>query len=876
MRLRASLGILLLGWANTGPAQSLFGTILGTVTDSTGGAVAGARIRIRNTATNAVREIRSSTAGDYQAPSLAVGPYEITAEAAGFKRALAPAIVLTLDQRARVDFQLELGSVDQVVEVTSATPLIETDTASQGTVVDNRRIVQLPLNGRNFQTLAILGPGVIAPVAGSGGRFSVAGTRGLSNSFMLDGATNTNSNANGTFIDPSVDLIEEFKIQRNTFNAEYGNGAAQINVVTKSGTNSLRLVLFEFLRNEKIQARNFFDGARKPALRRNQFGGTVSGPVYLPKLYDGRNRSFWLFNYEGVRQRAPNTLLSSLPTQAELDGDLSSLAGGVTDPAAAGQPFPGARIPASRVDPTTRAYRPFVPVVSAPRGSLGPGINLLTPVSTANDWDQHTLKFDQQLNRAGQFFARYTTNESQNITAAIHPLYRNSPRGRQYNIVAGHNFLFRPNLINEFRGAFSRHKLLQGPPEPHPQNFADVLGLRNLLSRSDPAFNSLPAVNLTGFTGLGGPALITQRVNTWSWLDNLTWIRSSHTVKAGFDIRHRMLDIRNIGSTQGSFGFAGNFTRSAIGDYLLGIPRTAGAAAPPGPDGVNLSPLWQWFVQDDWKVTGDLTLSFGLRYEYAAPFANDRDRRSLFDPTFPGGRLIYPGRADYFVPGRGFIPTERPLAPRGLVPQDKNNLAPRFGFAWRPFGNTRNSVRGSYGIFYEASNNNNEVLFGSFNFPHVLNHSLTNDLTRPSFVWSNLFPDQVTVGSVGFSSLDTNLPTGYLQQWSLNLQRELRPNLAVELGYMGTKGTKLDWRTTANQAALDANPARPTSIVSRLPFPAFAPGAGLITRNGFSNYHAFISRLERSFSRGLHFLASYTFSKGIDNSSFGLLSKICG
>lgn len=849
-------------------AQAPSGAILGTVTDRSGSTVPQAKVTVRNTATNTARTLSTGDSGDYQAPALAVGVYEVTVEAAGFKRSVATAVTLAVDQRARVDFQLEVGAVDQVVEVTSASPLIETDTASQGTVVDNRRIVQLPLNGRNFQTLAILAPGVIAPVAGSGGRFAVAGTRGLSNSFMLDGATNTNSNANGTFVDPSIDLIEEFKIQRNTFNAEYGNGAAQINVVTKSGANKVHLVLFEFLRNDRIQARNFFDQSRKPALRRNQYGGTVSGPVWLPKLHDGRNRSFWLFNYEAVKQRAPSTILSSLPTQAELDGDLSGTAGAIVDPLASNAAFPGNRIPASRIDSTTRAYRQFIPQVTLPRGALGPGVNLITAISTQNDSRQYTLKFDHHTQRFGQFFGRYTANKSENVGAAIHPLYRNSPRSKQYNVVLGHNHIFRPDLINEFRGSFSRHTLLQGPPDPPAQNLAEVLGLRNLLSRTEPAFNSLAAVNITGFTGLGGPGLITQRVNTYSWLDNLTWIHGAHTFKAGFDIRQRMLDIRNIGSTQGSFGFTGNFTRSAIADYLLGIPRTANATAPPGPDGVNLSPLWQWFVQDDWKATADLTLSFGLRHEYPAPFVNDRDRRSIFDPAFPGGRLIYPGEASYFVPGQGFTRTDRPLATRGLVPPDKNNFSPRFGFAWRPFGSSRNSVRGSYGIFYEAANNNNEVLFGSFNFPHVLNHSLTNDITRPSFVWSNLFPSEVTLGSVGYSSLDTNLPVGYLQQWSFNLQREVRSNLAVEVGYMGSKGTKLDWRNTNNQAVLDANPARPTTVASRLPFPAFAPGATLITRNGFSNYHAVLTRVERNFSRGMSFLATYTFSKSIDNSSF--------
>jgi hypothetical protein len=858
--------LLFLAAASPAAAQSLFGTILGKVTDSSQAVVPNAKVTIRNTATNTARSLITDSSGDYQAPTLPVGEYEVTCEARGFKRAVTRSVNVAVDQRVRVDMQLEVGAVEQVVEVSTAAPLIETDTASQGMVVDNQRIVQLPLNGRNFQALASLAPGVVAPVAGSGDRFAVSGTRGLSNSFMLDGATNSNINANGTFVNPSVDLIEEFKIQRNTFNAEYGRGAAQINVVTRSGSNVVRATLFEFLRNDKIQARNFFDIRGKPALRRNQYGGTVSGPAYLPKIYDGRNRTFWVFNYEGVRQRSPSTLLASAATQSELGGDLSGTAGVINDPSTR-QPFPGNRIPASRIDPTSARFREFMPSTDVARGTFGIGLNWIAPVSTRNDWDQVTLKADHHLSSSSNLFVRYTSNDPNNIGVAILPIYRTAGDSRQHNAVVGHNHVFRPNLINEFRASFSRHTLNQGPATQHTRNIAEFLGLRNLLSREFERFNSIPVVSLTGLTGMGGPALITQRVNSWSFLDNVTWIQGKHTVKLGFDIRRYLLDVRNIGATAGTFGFTGAFTRSAVGDFLLGIPQTAGATAPPGPDGVNRSTIWQWFVQDDWKVTNNLTLSIGVRYEYPQPFVNDRGRHSLFDQNFSGGRLIYPADSFYYVPGPGFVATDRPLARRGLVPPDKNNFAPRFGFAWRPRGSTRNSVRASYGIFTEAPNANNEALFGPFNYPHVLNHNLTNDITNPSFVWSQLFPSEVRVGAVGFNSLHTEVPVGYMQQWSLNLQRELTSNMALEIGYLGSKGTGLDWRIPANQAVLDADPSRPTPIANRRPFPAWAGGT-LITRFGFSNYHGVIARLERRFSGGLHFLVSYTGSKAIDNSSF--------
>ena len=350
----------------------------------------------------------------------------------------------------------------------------------------------------------MLAPGVQAPVAGAGNAayFSVAGTRGLSNSFMMDGATNTNNNANVTFVNPSIDLIEEFKILRNTFNAEFGHGAAQINVVTKSGTNSFHGTLFEFLRNDDIQARNFFDGARKAPLRRNQFGGTASGPIVIPKLYNGKNKTFWLFNYEGARQKAPSQLLSTIPTQSELAGNLSPISTPIKDPTT-GQPFPGNQIPSSRIDPTTAVYRQYMPVTTLLPGALAPGVNLITATGALSNFDQFTMKVDHQITSTNHLFARYTFNDNTSLGAAILPLYGLGGFSRQQSAVLGDNHVFRPNLINEFRVGFNRHTLHQGPATHSDTNFAQELGLKNLLS-NNPSYNSLPAVSITGFSGVGG------------------------------------------------------------------------------------------------------------------------------------------------------------------------------------------------------------------------------------------------------------------------------------------------------------------------------------------------------------------------------------
>ena len=268
-------------------------------------------------------------------------------------------------------------------------------------------------------------------------------------------------------------------------------------------------------------------------------------------------------------------------------------------------------------------------------------------------------------------------------------------------------------------------------------------------------------------------------------------------------------------------------------------------------------------------MRSDLTLNLGIRYEYQSPFINDRGERSIFDPSFPGGRLIYGNLPEYFVPGQGFTQTSKPLTSPGLVPPNYDDFAPRFGFAWRPFGSNAWVVRGSYGIFYDQPNSNNAILFGSFNYPDELSYTLTNPVAAPTYVWSkNVFPSTPATGTVSFNSLSPKMPTGYDQQWSFNLQRQLQPNLVLEVGYMGSKGTGLDWRNYVNQAVLDANPAQPTSVLSREPFPLFGAGSLDISSNGFSKYEGLIARLERKFSHGLQFLASYTYSKSIDNSSF--------
>jgi hypothetical protein len=444
-------------------------------------------------------------------------------------------------------------------------------------------------------------------------------------------------------------------------------------------------------------------------------------------------------------------------------------------------------------------------------------------------------------------------------------------KGEQFNGVPGLNWVLRPNLINELRGSWGR-----STSESRPRvalagrdNFAALLGLRNMISAAIPEANALPTVNITGYTAMGGPSWTTSRLNTYSVVDNLSWVRSRHTLKFGADIRREMVDQRNVGATNGSFTFPGMFTGAAVADYLLGLPQTATATAPPGLDGVNLGTLWQAFAQDDWKVARGLSLSFGVRYEYSQPFVNDRDRISRFDTAFPGGRLMYPGEPTYFVPGKGFLPSEtgKPLVSRGLYETTKASFAPRFGFAWLPFGDNRTAVRGSYGVFTEAPN---ALSYGVSvnNAPHLLRVSITNDATNPRFPWSDLFPPAPPDGATQIGSVAAKLPMGYLQQWSLNAQRQLARHLVFEAGYMGNKGTRLDQTRNVNQAVLDANPARPTPIQSRVPFPAFAPNMVFYDRTAYSFYHGFIARLEREFASGVSLLASYTFSKMIDNASF--------
>ncbi len=863
----AQAALLVCLFAGAALSQLPFGTLLGTITDSSGAVIVKAGVTARNLATGIVRSGETAADGSYLFPSLPVGRYEISVASQGFKKGVVQSVDLSVGQTARVDLTLETGAVQETVTVAGRAAAIETDTSAQGTVINNESVVQLPLNGRNFQQLASLSPGVTGPLPGSS-FYSVAGTRGTNASFLLDGASNSNINANGTFFNPSVDLIQEFKVMRNTFSAEFGYGASQISVVTKSGTNDLNFTLFEFLRNEKLQARNFFDRERKPPLRRNQFGGTIGGPVLLPKLYSGRNRTFWLFNYEGSRQTSPASTYSTIPQQRELQGDLSTFTAPVLDPVTR-QPFPGNIIPASRINSTSAAFRQYMPVTTLPRGFYGTGLNFFSTVGGTNGFDQFTVKGDHSFGSSNQMFVRYSRNDNDSANPAILTTYRLGAASRQHHLVVSDNQIFSPSLLNELRLGYGRHRSAQGADTPPSENVAERLGLRNYLGSQGADFNAIPVVNITGFTSMGGPARITQATDSLTVADTLSWIKGAHTIKTGFDFRFLGLDIANIGPTAASFTFTGAYTQNALGDFLTGAFRNASATALPVPSGMNHAAIWQGFFQDDWRVARGLTLNLGLRYEYASPWVHSNDERSIFDPQFPGGRLLYADRSDYFVPGVGFRPGDPPRS-RSLVRPDRNNLAPRFGFAWSP-GAQNLSIRGSYGIFYDAENANNAALFGRYQFPHLLQFNITNG-AQAQTLWSNLFPTGVTPGSTAIASLAENFPAGYVQQWSFNVQRKLAANLVLETGYIGSKATKLEWRLPINQARPDADPTRPTSIASRLPYPAFSPSGavateGLVSKDGFSTYHAWIARLERRFSGGLSFLASYTWAKMIDNAS---------
>lgn len=905
---RTFWGLVLLLVVSLAPlwAQATSGAIVGTVTDPSGGLIAGATITVTNMDTNIAVKTTTDATGNYVVTPLSVGRYSVTMEAPGFKKSLRNDISLNVQDRLRVDAVLEVGSVNDTVEVGAAAPILETDTSYLGEVVESQRIVDLPLNGRFFTRLAVLTAGTAPTPAGARdentGGFSANGVRPYQNNYLLDGMDNNSLSEDlvsqqSFVIGPPPDAIQEFRVQTNSMSAEFGrSGGAVLNVTIKSGTNQLHGTAYEFLRNSDLDANNFFNnanGAPIAPFKQNQFGFSVGGPILIPKVYDGKNRTFFFFDYQGTRIRTGQTFLASIPTDAMRTGNFAGF-NQIYDPNSTATdaqgnvtrtPFPNNQIPGSEQNNVAVKLMSMFPQPNVPGQSnnLGVSNNYLSNPVEPNDTNQFDLRIDHRISDADSIFGRFSySNNTDNPPGAIPPPidaasfssgnFINKPR----NVVVGWTHIFNPRLINEFHAGYSRNHSERLQFDAN-QNLSASVGIPGVPFSTNNG--GLPQFSVAGFNTFGSseyqPTVESQEV--YQIVDSLTLIRGRHTIKIGLEIKPRVnFSILQPPVPRGAFSFSGQFTTdgnpnhvstTGLGqaDFLLGA--VGGAQISSFINDEFQQPGQFYYVQDDFKVNNKLTLNLGLRYEFVEHAKEKYNAEANFN--IATNMLDIPGRQDPLPPN--FYPqiAVNRNAPRSLVPNQKHDFAPRVGFAYNMFKNT--VVRGGFGVFYSSyeagplsipNMGNNPPFFEQANYNTV-------SFTQPNAIVGNLsqgFPlNALTNPSLpSLFSLDPRFTNPNLMHWQASIQQELGWNTVFEVAYAGSKGTHLYEFRNVNQVAASANPNANYQDLRARPYLGDLP---YWCACNSSTYHSLQAKLEKRLSNGLSFLTAFTYGRAIDEQS---------
>ncbi len=858
------LGLFLL--AGAALAQSPTGEIAGVIKDPTGAVVPNAQLVVRNQNTGERKTAVTNDTGAYVAPLLPVGLYTVSASMPGFRTAERRDLPLSALQNLRVDFALEVGEATQTVEVLAETPQVDTRSAIYGMLIDDRRVRDLPLNGRNALDLVRLIPGVnevsttIRPSFGQQ-TMRLNGGRQTGVNILLDGGSLAYFHRGQGLGLPPPDALQEFKVATAGTPAEYGRGAAVVSGVTRSGTNELHGSAWEFLRNDALDARSFFT-TRVSKLRFHQFGVTAGGPVSIPKLYNGRNRSFWFFSYQGLRIREDQLSTSATPaTPEELRGDFTRVAGGVRDPVS-GQLFPNAQIPQSRFDPVAaRVLERYNPAANRPNGGY------VTQVSRPTDGNQYLARFDQVVTPNNRLNFRYfidnnagADNFPQGTSFPGYSPFENSLRMQTATVEDTHTFT--PTLLNTMRVTYTRFNYLEN--NTVRMTLVELGGTD--FSHAGGAV-TLPRLEIVGRFQLS-PGRDRQRLSdNLDMSENLTWSRSNHQWKFGADAQRNRFLYRDNNNTGAQFRFDGTQSRDAVADFLLGRARSMQQASPLDTD--QRYTVIGLFAQDAWKIHPRVTLSLGLRYELFPAWAEQYGKltsfvagaRSSRFPTAPAG-LVFPGDAAY--PYR----------------DDRNNFSPRVGIAWDVFGNGRTAVRSSFGVFYEALT---AEMAGGVLAPQPFGLVVNRDVTQLSSPYrgtANPFPFTVDSSSARFvlpvsipKSYSPDVRVGYAMNYNLGVQQQLGGHYMLEVSYVGNVGHKLPLLRELNVAQLTPNATTGNTNARRTYAPNYT-SIGQLSSDGNSAYNSLQAQLQKRFSGGFTLSSSYTWAKAIDDRTYNAYAQL--
>ena len=884
-------------------AQSITGDIVVTVTDPTGAVLPKATLVLTQVDTDQKTTLTSDSSGLGTFSQLKPGAYKLSVSAPGFSSTQLDNITVVIGQRSALDVAMQIGSVDNTVTISAAgASLLNSESAAVGQVMNQKSIEELPLNGRNFIQLTQLTTGTNpvgqgnSPATTWTGRsdttVSFAGLRESDTSYLLNGIETRNARFGNTGIRPSVDAIQEFRVQRTTFGAEFGHSASIVNTDLLSGGNGFHLVVFELNRNKAYAANDYFSnqsGTPQPSLNQNNYGATLSGPVIIPHLYNGKDKTFFMVNYEAFRLGRGVPLNGIYPSAAQLAGNLADNSAGtglfpiassfcvatpsspqcvdIVDPITK-VPYAGNVIPKGRLDGTAQKALPYVltsniaPVFNS-AGALS--YNTHESPKSIQHIDQYNVRLDQKISDRDSVYATWSNSNDNLLNPSINPLGGNNAPLNDHLWTATYTHIFGTTIFNELRGGVNDSATFRNAQTANGPNYAQSLFGLDYGNNSDPATFGIPNFTIAGFGPVGSiTEVIGADDKNYQVADNLSITHGKLTSLNGVQLIHeRFNQITDFGSnpnlvyTEGysallfdpsptSLTHRKPDSNNGLSDFLLGAPYSITGATGDSSQQLHTN-YYGLYTQNNYKLRPNLTVTLGLRYEFAASPTESRDRSQYFDPT--------PSVQQFFYAGTSIR--------RSIVKPDYNNLAPRLGFAYRPSGDLfKNTViRGGAGIYY-GTDNFNEEQFKNQGSPFYSSRSNTPSTTTPVSIFNPFAGTSTNFPPAGANifDLDPNNRTPYMEQYGLSVQREFGGEYLVEVEYAGGVGRKLPQRYNYNIGRVD--PAG-SALSSRIADPNY--GFILISSNyGRSNFNALTAKVEKRFTNGTSFLAAYTYSKAID------------